>query len=75
MCSANDGSQFDWALEPERIDKLWKARHTAYYACLAQRPGFRGFSTDVCVPLSRLVEVIGEAKKEMDRLDLRSNER
>jgi D-lactate dehydrogenase (cytochrome) len=49
---------------------LWKARHTAYYAYLAQYPGKRAFTTDVCVPLSRLVEVIGKARQEMDKLEL-----
>jgi D-lactate dehydrogenase (cytochrome) len=56
VCSANEGAKFQWAIEQEKINELWKARHTAYYACLSQRPGARGLSTDVCVPLSRLVE-------------------
>ncbi len=40
--------------------RLWHARHDAYYAALALRPGSRGLITDVCVPISRLAECIAE---------------
>jgi len=51
-------------------NRLWRARHEAYYAGLALRPGSRGFVTDVCVPLSRLAECIAETKADIDRTDL-----
>jgi D-lactate dehydrogenase (cytochrome) len=40
--------------------RLWHARHDAYYAALALRPGYRGFITDVCVPISQLADCIAE---------------
>ncbi|KAI6185655.1 FAD-binding PCMH-type domain-containing protein [Aphelenchoides besseyi] len=71
ICESNDGIDFKWSSEADRINELWKARHTAYYATLAQRPNSYGFSTDVCVPLSRLVEVVKQAQKEMENLSLK----
>jgi len=51
-------------------NRLWRARHEAYYAGLALRPGSRGFVTDVCVPLSRLAECIAETKADIEKTDL-----
>ncbi len=54
-------------VEPsQERSKLWKARHDAYYAALGLRPGSTGWATDVCVPISRLAECIGETKKDLE---------
>ncbi|WP_299868044.1 FAD-linked oxidase C-terminal domain-containing protein [uncultured Hoeflea sp.] len=53
-----DGGEFQWTTEPERRTQLWKARHNAYWAALQLRPGAKGISTDVCVPISRLAECV-----------------
>jgi D-lactate dehydrogenase (cytochrome) len=59
------GSGFDWAESTESRAALWQARHNAYYAMLALRPGARGWATDVCVPISRLAEAIGDTKADL----------
>jgi len=56
---------FRWATRPEDRSRLWQARHDAYYAALALRPGAKGMATDVCVPISRLAECIAETKRDI----------
>ncbi|MBB2485689.1 FAD-binding protein [Mitsuaria sp. WAJ17] len=55
---------FDWATRPEDRTKLWEARHHAYFAAIQSRPGARAISTDVCVPISKLLEVILESEND-----------
>ena len=40
-------------------------QHDAYPAALALRPGSRGLTTDVCVPISYLAECIMETKADL----------
>ena len=54
----------------EERNKLWKARHDAYWAMLQLRPGARGIATDVCVPISRLADCVGEAQARVAELGL-----
>ena len=60
------GGDFRWATRTEERNKLWQARHDAYYAALALRPGAKGWPTDVCVPISRLAECILETKRDVE---------
>ena len=39
IIESNGGSKFQWATEIEERNKLWKARHNAWYADMALRPG------------------------------------
>jgi D-lactate dehydrogenase (cytochrome) len=72
IASANGAGEFRWATLAEERSTLWKARHVAYYAALAQRPGANGFVTDVTVPLSRLAECIGATRDELDAIAIPS---
>jgi len=59
------GSAFRWATLPEDRTRLWKARHAAYYAALALKPGMTAFATDACVPISRLADCIMQTKVDI----------
>ena len=64
------GGPFIWTSVAEERNRLWKARHDAYWASLTLRPGTRGLSTDVCVPISRLAECIAETEADIAELGL-----
>jgi D-lactate dehydrogenase (cytochrome) len=64
------GSAFQWATKPEERTRLWKARHDAYYAALALKPGMTSFATDACVPISRLADCILETKADVEKSGL-----
>jgi len=64
------GSAYQWASQPEDRSRLWKARHAAFYAALALKPGTVGFATDACVPISRLADCILETRADIEETGL-----
>ena len=58
------GRGFAWATRLEDRERLWQARHDAFYAALALRPGAQAWTTDVCVPISRLADCVVETKAD-----------
>jgi len=59
------GQHFKWTTDEAERKKLWQARHDAYFAALALRPGAQGWISDVCVPISRLADCIRETKGDL----------
>ncbi|MGR3782978.1 MAG: FAD-binding oxidoreductase [Albimonas sp.] len=70
IAAEHGGGDFKWTTNAEERAKLWHARHNFYYAGRALRPGCRGISTDVCVPISRLAEAVTEARRDMQEAGL-----
>jgi D-lactate dehydrogenase (cytochrome) len=60
------GGPFDWAVRAEDRTRLWQARHDAYWAARALRPGAQAVASDVCVPISRLAECVIETQRDID---------
>jgi D-lactate dehydrogenase (cytochrome) len=58
---------FKWAATLEDRNTLWQARHNAYYAAVASRPGARAWTTDICVPISHLAECILETQADLEQ--------
>jgi D-lactate dehydrogenase (cytochrome) len=70
IAGEHGGADFQWATRTEDRNRLWQARHDAFYAALALRPGAKGFATDVCVPVSRLTECITAARRDIAESNL-----
>ena len=64
LATERGARNFQWATRPEERETLWQARHDALYASCALRPGARAWTTDVCVPISRLEECVVETKAD-----------
>ena len=58
-------ADFRWSTKTEERNRLWRARHDAYYAAVALKSGCRGWATDVCVPISRLAQCIVETQDDV----------
>jgi D-lactate dehydrogenase (cytochrome) len=62
------GGDFQWATQEEDRVKLWQARHDAFWATKSIAPGqMDAFSTDVCVPISRLAECVEATRLDLER--------
>ncbi len=70
IAAEHGGTAFQWATTTEDRARLWHARHNAFYAALALRPGSQAWTTDVCVPISRLAECILETRADLQATSL-----
>ena len=68
----NDGSSFKWAKDLNERNKLWKARWDVYYSVKALINNGRVYSTDVCLPISKITECVNFAEVETKKLGLRA---
>lgn len=59
--------QWQWSADPEGQAKLWHARKVALWSAQAQEPGRKIATTDVCVPLSSLPELMARFEAEVAR--------
>ena len=65
LAAEHGGSSFEWKTNLKDMEELWSARHNAYFASRALRPGAEVLTTDVCVPISRLAECIAETRSDL----------
>ncbi len=72
LSKENKGSSFKWAKSLEERNKLWKARWDVYYSVKALIKNGRVYSTDVCLPISKITECVNFAERETKKFGLRA---
>ena len=68
----NKGSSFKWAKDLEDRNKLWQARWDVYYSVKALNNNGRVYSTDVCVPISKITECVKFAEEKAKEFGVRA---
>jgi len=69
ICSYNEGEEFQWATSAEECNKLWQARHEAWYAATAMRPGLsKAIGTDICVPVSQIPACLAAIRADLEEV-------
>ncbi len=72
LSNNNNGSSFKWADTIEKRNKMWRARWDAWYSVKSLINNGRVYTTDVCVPISKITECVNFAEKEINKLGLRA---
>ncbi|MGX6447489.1 FAD-binding oxidoreductase [Patulibacter sp. S7RM1-6] len=70
LAREHGATRVDWTTDEAERRRLWRARHGAYEASRALRPGSNGLLTDACVPVSRLAECIAATTADVDESGL-----
>ena len=68
----NNGSSFKWAKDLAERNKLWQARWDVYYSVKALIDNGRVYSTDVCLPISKITECVNYAEEQTKKFGLRA---
>jgi D-lactate dehydrogenase (cytochrome) len=66
LASEHGAEGFRWATDESDRRRMWDARHHAYDATLALRPGTAALTTDACVPVSGLADTILQTRADLD---------
>lgn len=68
----NDCKAFTFATEEDERQALWLARKVALWSSKALRPDAEIWITDVCVPISRLADIINATKDDLKNSPLQA---
>ncbi len=72
ISNENQGSSFKWAKDLAERNKLWQARWDVYYSVKALINNGRVYSTDVCLPISKITECVNYAEEQTRKFGLRA---
>lgn len=70
ITASHQGGDYQWSHLEEERNRLWQARHHALYATKQLRPDCEVWTTDICVPISKLADAIVETRQDIDQMDL-----
>jgi len=70
LAENNKGFDIKVAFTPDECTALWKARKEALWSIMGAYPSREPMITDVCVPLSRLPDLIDVIRAEIDKTSL-----
>ncbi|KAJ6608141.1 FAD-linked oxidase-like protein [Mycena sp. CBHHK59/15] len=70
ICEKHGGSGFRLAGGPEEAHDMWADRKNAHHSGMALLPGARAWATDVCVPVSRLPDLVYATKQDLERIGM-----
>ncbi|KAG2062006.1 hypothetical protein BDR06DRAFT_868832 [Suillus hirtellus] len=65
-------TRFEFAATEEEAGEMWENRKYALFSTLATQPGSKVWTTDVCVPVSRLPQLVYETKEDLAKAGLKS---
>ncbi|TEB35931.1 D-lactate dehydrogenase cytochrome oxidoreductase [Coprinellus micaceus] len=72
LSKKHGSTSFAFAASDAEADEMWTNRKYALMSTVAANPGYKCWTTDVCVPVSRLPELVQETKKDLAEHKLRS---
>ncbi|KAI0344008.1 hypothetical protein BDW22DRAFT_1119218 [Trametopsis cervina] len=70
VTAKHGGTNFEYASSEEEAEGLWDMRKNALYAGLKLLPGLGHVYTDVCVPMSRLPDLIRDTREDYAEMKL-----
>ncbi|KAJ7491259.1 D-lactate dehydrogenase cytochrome oxidoreductase [Mycena latifolia] len=65
LVAKHGSTKFEFASTDEEAEDLWQNRKYALMSTLAAHPDSKCWTTDVCVPVSRLPQLVSETKKDL----------
>ncbi|KAG7447507.1 uncharacterized protein BT62DRAFT_891556 [Guyanagaster necrorhizus] len=70
LAEKHGGTGFEFAKNGKEAADLWDDRKNAHFAGLSLVPGAKGWATDVCVPVSKLPDLVYQTKEDLKNLGL-----
>ncbi|WOO84395.1 D-lactate dehydrogenase [cytochrome], mitochondrial [Vanrija pseudolonga] len=70
LTSKHGGKGFEFSRTDKEAADLWEGRKAALWSVLALRPDGRVWTTDVCVPISKLPRLVQETSEDFEKRGL-----